>query len=230
MENLTMAKQSEKKAFGQIIFGLLIIVSLVAIISGCKKEPAPQTPSEESRAETSLPEPEFSKPAARPLGGLKMSLVDVIKSAKTWGPSFPHWLGQPAPDFVLTDISGRQHRLSDYRGKDVMLIFWASWCSPCRVEIPGLIELRDTVGQDKLAMLAISYISPINSLEMIRDFVAENKINYTVLAAKSSDMSAPYNLVDSIPSSFFINPQGKIKLATIGLLTLSDIKAILQAE
>jgi len=225
-----MAKQSGKKAFGQIIFGLLIMVSLAAIISGCKKEPAPQTPTEESRAETSLPESEFSKPATRPLGGLKMSLDDVIRSAKTWGPSFPRWRGQPAPDFVLTDISGRQHKLSDYRGKDVMLIFWASWRSPCRAEIPDLIELRNTVGQDKLAMLAISYISPINSLEMIRDFVAENKINYTVLAAKSSDMPAPYNLVDSIPSSFFINPQGKIKLATIGLLTLSDIKAILQAE
>jgi thiol-disulfide isomerase/thioredoxin len=159
------------------------------------------------------------------------SLNDVIKTAKTWSPYFESWSGKPAPDFTLFDITGKQHKLSDYHGKNVMIIFWASWCGPCRMEIPHLIELRKTIGQDKLAMLAISFIDPRSSTEIVKNFIAQNKeINYAVFSVDSSEMPAPYNLVDSIPCSFFIDPQGKIKLATIGLLALDDMKAILAAR
>ncbi len=156
----------------------------------------------------------------------KLSLNDVIKAARTWQPAYTSWFGQKAPDFALTDINGKQHKLSDYRGKNVMIIFWATWCGPCLMEIPHLIALRNIIGDDKLAMLATSNENPA----LVKQFVADKKINYTVFSADTFSLPTPFNTITSIPCSFFIDPNGKIKLATEGLLSLGEIKAILQAE
>ena len=160
-----------------------------------------------------------------PAKGSKLTLNEVIRIARTWGPVHESWYGKTAPDFVLTDIEGKEHKLSDYRGKDVLIIFWATWCGPCLIEIPHLIALRNRIGQDKLAMLAISSEDP----SLVKNFAAKKKLNYTVMVTTGA-MSEPYSNVRTIPSSFFIDPEGKIKLATSGLLSLGEIKAILQAE
>jgi peroxiredoxin len=155
----------------------------------------------------------------------KPKLSDVINAARTWGPAFTPWHGKAAPDFTLTDITGKKHKLSDYRGKDVLIVFWATWCRPCHMEIPHLIELRKTASEDNLAMLAISNEKP----ELVKGFVAQAQMNYTVLTDPGT-LPSPYNTVNAIPSSFFIDRQGKIKLGTSGLISLEEIKAILQAE
>ena len=155
----------------------------------------------------------------------KVSLNDVIKAARTWRPVHKSWYGKPAPNFTLTDITGKQHKLSDYRGKSVLIILWATWCSPCIIEVPHLIALRNLIGKDKLAMLAISNEKP----DLVKSFVAQAKLNYTALLDQGT-LPGPYNTINAIPSSFFIDPEGKIKLATSGLVSLSEIKAILQAE
>ncbi len=155
----------------------------------------------------------------------KPKLSDVINAARTWGPAFTPWHGKTAPDFTLTDITGKKHKLSDYRGKDVLIVFWATWCRPCHMEIPHLIELRRAASEDDLAMLAISNEKP----ELVKGFVAQAQMNYTVLTDPGT-LPSPYNTVNAIPSSFFIDRQGKIKLGTSGLISLEEIKAILQAE
>jgi thiol-disulfide isomerase/thioredoxin len=213
------------------IAALLIIWAVLKPKSAISTDIVPRGRSTDTTVPSAEGTNEFSSTDFAITTGLRAGLNDVIKTAKTWGPAFETWFGKPAPDFSLTDITGKQHKLSDYRGKNVMIIFWAGWCGPCRMEIPHLIELRNTIGQDKLAMLAISFIGPRNTTEIVKNFVAQNKeMNYTVFSVSSSEMPAPYNLVNSIPCSFFIDSQGKIKLATLGLLALDDMKAILAAK
>jgi peroxiredoxin len=235
-----MFRQKEKGAFppcrangeaGWFRFGALTIL-LVATVAwtGCKDRPSGNSGSESMSSESVHSEPaakptnESTKVDTKSAVEAKVKLSDIIKAAKTWGPAFRAWYGKEAPDFTLTDIAGNEHKLSDYKGKDVMLVFWATWCGPCRLEIPHLIELRETIGPGKLAMLAISN----EQAGLVKSFVEQEKINYTVLLDRGT-LPAPYNGVNAIPSSFFIDPEGKIKLATTGLISLEEIKAILKA-
>ena len=219
------------------------ILAAALICAGCRKKPAEQTETQNPNQETTQSEPVGQsanqqiqdKPAIKntePAVSGKLSLIDIIRFRRSWNPIYPSWYGKMAPDFALTDINGKHHKLSDYRGKDVLLILWATWCRPCIIEIPHLIELRNTTNEDKLAMLAISYIStmPPNTTEMVKSLVERKQINYTVISVDRGQVPAPYSRTTSIPSSFFVDSEGKIKLATEGVISFGEIKAILQAE
>jgi peroxiredoxin len=241
-----MSKKNSQLSFRLIFIISTIIFAIILTLPGCKKQPVEQAHTEHNhnKPPPSAPMVESpGKPASpktdiivSPKPSLKTSpktnLRDVIRAARTWGPAYSYSFGQKAPDFTLTDINGKQHKLSDYRGKDVLINFWATWCTPCIMEIPHLIALRNLIGEDKLAMLAISYKStyPPETTEKVKDFVEQNKINYTVFSVDGNTLPSPFSRISGIPCSFFIDSEGKIKLATEGFLPLGEIKAILQAE
>jgi peroxiredoxin len=246
-----MSKKNNQLSFRLIFIISTIIFAIILTLPGCKKQPVPKKTTEQARTENNNSKPLPSAPVVESPGkpaspktdiivspkpslktSPKTSLRDVIRAARTWGPAYSSSFGQKAPDFTLTDINGKQHKLSDYRGKNVMIIFWATWCGPCLRETPHLIALRNTIGEDKLAMLAVSYIStfPPETAEKVKNFVEQNKINYTVFSTDMGTMPSPFSRISGIPCSFFIDSEGKIKLATEGLLSLGEIKAILQAE
>ena len=154
------------------------------------------------------------------------SLKEVIESGETWDVALSTWSGKAAPDFTVTDTDGAEHRLSDYRGRNVLVVFWATWCPACNVEIPHLIELRKQFNENDLAILAMSN----ETAEHLSQFVAAKGINYSVVPLGDSLLPEPYADVRSIPTSFFIDKQGKIKLAAVGLVSLEDSRAILKAE
>ena len=156
------------------------------------------------------------------------SLADIVASARSWGPSYTNWYGKEAPDFTLKDLDGKEHKLSDYRGKNVMLVFWATWCGYCIMEIPHLIALENIINKNGYPMKILS-ISDYNETEQqTRAFAETKKMNYTVLL-NNAYLPRPF-IVEGLPTSFYIDPEGKIKIATSGMQTLGDMKGLLEAE
>ena len=215
----------KNKQFIAVILTGAVIIAVVALSALKSRAPSEQPLSSDTPVPENIPDP--VKLAPEPDIDSAPTLAEIISTATTWQPAFTFWTGKPAPDFTLTDITGNTHTLSQYRGKDVLIIFWATWCRPCLMEIPHLIALRNIIDHDKLVMLAISNENP----QLVKTFAANAKLNYTVFAVPdTAALPEPYNRITSIPSSFFIDRDGKIKLATAGLLSLGPIKAILAAQ
>ena len=154
------------------------------------------------------------------------TLEDIIKSADSWDAAFEPWFGKAAPDFTVTDINGLEHSLSGYLGKNVLVVFWATWCPACNLEIPHLIELRKRISEEELAIVAISNEDPGH----LKQFADDKGINYTIATAGSVGLPSPFVDAISIPTTFFINKSGRIKLTALGLVTLEETMAILEAE
>lgn len=113
---------------------------------------------------------------------------------------------RPAPDFTLADFSGGQISLDQFRGKTVVLNFWASWCGPCKAEAPILAELAKTSDPSKVAIVGIA----VWDLESdSRAFLADHGLNYTNGADKNGAVAIDYG-VSGVPETFFIAPDGTL--------------------
>ena len=121
--------------------------------------------------------------------------------------------GAPAPEFVLNDINGNAVKMSQFRGKTVVLIFWASWCPDCRAEVPALKELQAKTDPDKVVFVSIS---SDRTVEAWKKYVAENEMGGVQLYKDKSKVSEDYH-VKWIPSQYVIGPDGKVVLGTVML-------------
>lgn len=117
-------------------------------------------------------------------------------------------LNSVAPDFTLKDLTGRNISLSDYRGKVVLLEFWATWCPPCKASVPALIALKQKYEQKGFVVLGLSIDTDSDALEQVRKFSIAHNITYPVLLANEATPKT-YNVI-SIPTSFLIGKDGKI--------------------
>ena len=142
-------------------------------------------------------------------------------------------LGQQAPNFTLVDLHGKKVSLSDFRGKAVVVDFWATWCGPCRMEIPWLIQLHKKYAAQGLTVLGVA-TDPIDTgtseqhpQAEIAKFVAKHHMNYPVLIADMK-IANQYGGIDAIPTTFFINRSGKVVASTVGLPPRTDIEADIQ--
>ncbi len=113
--------------------------------------------------------------------------------------------GGAAPAFSLPDLKGREVPLSDFRGKVVVLDFWATWCPPCKREIPDFIDLQRKYGPQGLQIVGIALDEP----EKVADFVRQNGMDYPVLMG-SDEVAARYGGIEGIPTTFLIDRDGKI--------------------
>lgn len=128
---------------------------------------------------------------------------------------------RPAPEFSLTDTAGHTLRLSDYRGKVVILDFWATWCEPCKQEIPHFIEMQNQYGAQGLQVLGISMD---DSEPPVREFEQKFKINYPV-AVGTAKMADQYGGILGLPITFVIDASGRIVARHIGATDVSVIAA-----
>ncbi len=138
----------------------------------------------------------------------------------------------PAIDFTLTDQYGNTHKLSDYKGKTVFLNFWATWCSPCRAEMPDiqkLYESAETEGDDALIVLGVAAPNLGNekSEEEIKAFLEENGYTYPVLMDTTGEVFMSYG-VNAFPTTFMITREGEVFGYASGQLNEETMKSIVE--
>jgi cytochrome c biogenesis protein CcmG/thiol:disulfide interchange protein DsbE len=142
--------------------------------------------------------------------------------------------GKMAPGFALQDLSGHKVALSGYRGKAVLINFWATWCAPCKIETPWIVELRDKYAGQGFEVIGIDTegddlraddkVGWAKAKTEAGKFVAEEKIPYPVLLDGDS-IATPYGGLDELPTSFFVDRKGNVVAAQVGLTSESDLEA-----
>jgi len=128
---------------------------------------------------------------------------------------------QTAPDFTLTDLAGNTVSLTDYKGKNIYLNFWASWCGPCKMEMPDIEKIYQEYKDKDLIVLAVDVGE---NMDTVNDFVTANQFNFSVLLDPKGSVAKTYK-VSSIPVSIFINKEGLIVSKKIGLMTHAQMQA-----
>jgi len=116
-----------------------------------------------------------------------------------------------APDFTMTGVDGKPIKLSDMKGKVVILDFWATWCPPCKMEIPDFIALQDKYGKDGLIIVGAALDEP----DKVKQFYSDYKMNYPVGIADQS-MAMSYGGIRGIPTTFVIDKKGNVARKYVG--------------
>ncbi len=133
-------------------------------------------------------------------------------------------VAQPAPDFTLKDIAGNEVKMTDYKGKVVVINFWATWCGPCRLETPWLVELREQYKKQGFEIIGVSVdsLGEYDPAE-VSEFIKKHKIEYPIVMA-TKEMVTAFGPVTGLPTTIVIDRQGKIRHRHRGLISFEDIK------
>ena len=145
------------------------------------------------------------------------SLLLFINLPTTRFPSRPY----QAPEFELLDLNGNQVHLSDFRGKAVVLNFWASWCAPCRRELPWFMDFQKEYGPRGLQIIGGSMDD--GGRDAIAPFVRRTGINYVVLLG-DNHVSSLYGGLDVLPTTYYISPHGDVIAFVNGVISKSEVE------
>jgi peroxiredoxin len=130
-----------------------------------------------------------------------------------------------APDFTLKDATGNNVKLSAYRGKVVLLNFWATWCGPCKIEIPWFIDFQQQYKDRDFAILGVSLDD--DGWKSVKPYIEQKKINYRVMIG-TEELSTLYGGVDSLPTTFLIDRSGRIAKMHMGLVSKGEYQTEIQ--
>ena len=157
----------------------------------------------------------FASLATAVLFGLAFSGCSTTPTAVKAASVKPDKDRKPAPDFALKDADGKVVKLSDFKGKVVLLDFWATWCGPCKIEIPWFIEFQQKYGKQGLQVVGVSIDDTVDKL---KPYVSQMKMNYMVLQGLDQDaLQDAYGPMFGIPVTVLISRDGKMCNKHVGL-------------
>lgn len=130
-------------------------------------------------------------------------------------------------DFTLNDIDGVAHKLSDYRGKWVLVNYWATWCPPCLEEIPELVHFHEEHKDKDAIVLGVNFEKV--DLKKLKTFIDENFVVYPVLLSEPSPNS-PLGPITGLPTSFLVSPSGELVATQVGPVTVKSIEDFIKNE
>lgn len=137
-------------------------------------------------------------------------LVSIVAAGITRADSVP---ATPAPAWTLKDLEGKPVSFAQFKGKVVVIDFWATWCGPCRVEIPGYVELQKKYAKDGLVIIGISLDE--KGPAVVKQFAAKMGVNYQMVMADDKIVEA-FGGIEAIPTTFIIDRAGKIRDRKVG--------------
>lgn len=136
----------------------------------------------------------------------------LIAAPAIAAPALAPWSGAAAPSLSLRDLEGRTHSLAAYRGKVLLVNFWATWCEPCRQEMPSIQRLRDRLGPKGLAVLAVNVDEPD---ARVRQFIKTTGLDLTILMDPNKTVTRNWG-VRYLPVSFIVGPDGRVRYRVVG--------------
>jgi thiol-disulfide isomerase/thioredoxin len=131
-----------------------------------------------------------------------------------------------AGSFKFKDLQGHEQRLQDYRGKWVLVNFWATWCPPCLEEIPDLMALHEAHKKSDLVVIGVALDS---TKESVVEFVAKKKIGYPIVFG-NYDLAAQVGEVEVLPTSYLYNPAGKLVSYQQGGVTRDSVESYIKSK
>lgn len=145
----------------------------------------------------------------------------IVPTPEAVSSDFVSLVGQPAPDFSLTGLDGAKHQLTEYKGRVTFVNFWATWCGPCRVELPALEKFMAQQGDKGAMVLAVN---AGETTDQINSYFKENDISgLNVLLDANIEVYTAYG-VNALPTTFVVDQQGVIRFRHFGMLREEDIK------
>jgi len=137
----------------------------------------------------------------------------VAAAGTAWaaGGTMKPWPGGATPPLSLRDLGGKEHKLEDYKGKVVVLNFWATWCDPCREEMPAMQRLQEKLA-GKLVVLAVDYGE---GAPRIKDFLKKVPVRFTVLLDRDTSAATAWK-VKVLPTTLVIDPDQKVRYVAVG--------------
>lgn len=151
-------------------------------------------------------------------------MKEAMSSMQGGAEPLQQWEGVLAPDFTVTTLEGKTIRLSELRGKRVVLDFWATWCGPCVHEVPEFIRLQNETSHDQLTILGISD----EDADKLKAFAKQKGVNYAMASAK--DLPTPFSHLQAVPTTFFIDRGGVIQAVAVGTREYAQLRELALAK
>ena len=186
--------------------GLILLASFLAIVIGVLLIIRPSVLSSSPSAATNESIPQTA--------GLIGPAVQTLKE------------GDRAPDFELATLDGRTLKLSDLRGQPVLVNFWATWCTPCKDEMPSIVKAYDAHKADGLRVLAIN-TTAFDGVQDVKQFVSNYQMSFDVLLDDTDSVGTGWNTL-GLPSSYFIKADGTVAKVHVGAMTADQLDAYLK--